>query len=94
MKIKLEDKQQDFLELNINRKGEISGNSIMFSDGRLSLLGIGTRDGMEYLTLKELQDGKKPKEKNVYVYFKKTSEEDPLPWEANTLKYRVINVIK
>lgn len=88
--IKLEDKGQDFLELDIMESGVIKGYSIMFSDNRLSLLGIGTLDGMIYYPFSELKEAnfKRPL-KGLYIYIKKTGRKDPLPWKANTLNYKI-----
>lgn len=87
--IKLEDKWQDFLELDILDNGIIKGNSIMFKKGRLSLLGVGTLDGKEYLTFNEIKKGKKPK-KGYSIYMYDTEEKQSLPWEAKTLNYKII----
>ena len=92
MKIKLEDNGQDFLELNVDKKGIIKGYSVLFEAGRLSLLGIGTEDGEVYLDLSQLLKGQRPKYKDIYVYIKKTGEKDLLPWEAKTLNYQVVGI--
>ena len=90
--IRLEDKGQDFVELDVLKNGVILGNSVMFSHGRLSLLGIGTDDGTMYHSFKEFTEIKKFAISHFYgllVYIKNTGEKDPLPWEATTLKYKV-----
>ena len=94
--IEIEDKGQDFTELDILQNGVLLGNSIMFSHGRLSLIGIGTNDGMEYHTATEVIQTKTGvlKLKGLIVYMKNTGEKDPLPWKAQTLKYAVIKVKK
>jgi hypothetical protein len=91
--LQLEDRGQDFTELDVLENGVILGNSIMFSHGRLSLIGVGTLDGSTYYTLKEMT---RPKHKvsGLYIYIKETGEKDPLPWDADTLKYRIIKVKK
>lgn len=66
----------------------------MFSHGRLSLLGIGTLDGMKYHDFKEFIAMKKWSLKGLFVYLKDTGEKDPLPWKANTLNYIIIGVKK
>lgn len=93
--IELEDKGQDFIELDLLQNDVILGHSPIFSMGRLSLIGIGTLDGMTYFPV---DGGFKRKdlvaENDLYVYFKNTGEKDPLPWKAQTLKYRVIGLKK
>lgn len=94
MKIKLEDNQQDFLELTINGDNTISGYSPMFSHGRLSIIGIGTLDGIEYKNINEARNELVEKKlkfesKDIFVYMKETGKSDPLPWQAMTLKHRV-----
>lgn len=103
MTIELEDKGQDFIEMDILENGVLLGYSSIFSYGRLTLLGIGTSDGMEYKTRDEvIEIGIRglnkiigtlsifPTADDKFVYFKETDKSDPLPWKANTLKYRVL----
>jgi len=92
--IEVEDKGQDFIELDVLENGVILGNSVMFSYGRLSLLGIGTNNGTEYHSFKDFTTMKNCKLKGFTIYMKNTDEKDPLPWEANTLKYKVVGVKK
>jgi len=92
--IEIEDKGQDFLELDVLQNGVILGNSVMFSHGRLSLLGIGTDDGMEYHHFKAFSAMKKWELKGLTIYMKDTGEKDPLPWKATTLNYLVVGVKK
>jgi len=96
MEIGLEDHQQDFLTLDLLRSGRLLGYSIMFRGGRLSLLGIGTTNGDQYYSLKEVQEMLKkrtmPKMRGLYVYLKTTGEADPLPWNATTLKYPITEI--
>ena len=97
--IEIEDKGQDFIELDVLANGVILGNSVMFSHGRLSLLGIGSTDGMEYHDFKEFVATPKKERTNLAfkgltIYMKDTGEKDPLPWNATTLKYQVIGVKK
>ena len=93
--IKLEDRQQDFLELDIMESGIIQGYSIMFAKNRVSLLGIGTLDGKEYWTFEELKNllPKVKSKSNWYVYLKDAKSAEPLPWEAKTLKYKIEIII-
>ena len=94
--IEIEDEGQDFTELDLLENGVLLGDSPMFSHGRLSLLGIGTNDGIEY------HDGKLViqasigvlKLKGLTIYIYNTGEEEPLPWKAQTLKYPVIKLKK
>mgnify|MGYP001573066717 CR=1 FL=1 len=89
--IGLADQGQDFTELDVLENGVILGYSTMFSDGRLSLIGIGALDGTKYWTLADLKK-KMPNSKELkgaYVYFKETGTKDPLPWKADTLRYPV-----
>lgn len=95
--LEIEDKGQDFLELDVLENGVILGNSVMFSHGRLSLLGIGAEDGMPYHSATEILQMKYPKHlplKGLSIYLKDTGEKDPLPWKAQTLKYKVVSVKK
>lgn len=91
----LEDKGQDFTELDVLENGVILGNSIMFSNGRISLIGIGALDGITYYVLEEvIKKILKLKFKGLYVYIKDTGEKTPLPWNAKTLNYKVVGVKK
>lgn len=92
--IELEDGGQDFTELDVLENGVILGYSPMFSHGRLSLLGIGSLDGMDYFSFKDFKVMKKWKLDDLSIYMKETGEKDPLPWKAQTLKYRVAGVRK
>jgi hypothetical protein len=93
--LKLEDKGQDFLEVDIYDNGVISGNSIMFNDDRVSLIGIGTLDGTLYFTFEELKKMEfKVNLENLYLYINKTGDKKPLPWESKTLKYKVVGTEK
>lgn len=94
--IEIEDRGQDFIGLDVLQNGVILGNSVMFSHGRLSLLGIGTDDGMDYHTATEVIQARigALKLKGMTIYLKDTGEKDPLPWKATTLKYHVIGVKK
>ena len=95
--IKIEDKGQDFIELDVLGNGVLLGNSVMFSHGRLSLLGVGTSNGKPYHTFKEFSAVKKWEISHFYgllVHMKQTGEKDPLPWKADTLKYKIKGVKK
>lgn len=89
MKIKLEDQGQDFLTLDIDKDGKISGYSPIFANGRVTLVGLGTLDGTDYFSRSEVLANPDGDYVGLYVYFKNTDDTDPLPWEANTLKYKV-----
>ena len=88
--IQLEDKGQDFTELDVLENGVLLGNSIMFSHGRLSLLGIGKLNGTKYYDFDELRKNSKLSLKGLSIYMKNTGEKDPLPWKADTLKYKIV----
>ncbi len=88
----LEDKGQDFVEIDLLENGVVFGNSPIFSNGRLSMIGVGNLDGAKYFTFNEirLSDYKKGELDNLYIYVKKTSEKlEPAPWDADTLKYKI-----
>ena len=92
----LEDKQQDFTELDVLENGVILGSSIMFKNGKLSMLGVGELDGTDYWTFNEMKEDMADRPlARFYIYLKDTEDEkEPLPWEAKTLNYRIIDVIK
>ncbi len=97
--IELEDKMQDFTELDVLENGVILGDSVMFRNGRLSLLGIGTLNGTKYFDFQELKNEntflkKSLKVKGLFVYFYSTDKKKPVPWEAGTFKYRVTKIKK
>jgi len=93
--LKLEDKQQDFLNIDVYDNKVIKGNSPIFSQFRLSIIGIGTLDGKEYKTAEELIKDKKINLKvSNYIYYKNTGDKEPVPWEADTFKYKVIKITK
>ena len=92
----LDDKGQDFLEIDVLENGVILGESIMFEKGKLTMIGIGALDGERYWTFEEMKDNMAHRILSRYfIYFKDTkSKKEPVPWEANTLKYRIVNVKK
>ncbi len=96
--IEIEDMGQDFTELDVLENGVLLGNSMMFSHGRVSLLGIGTNNGSEYHTAEELIQLKLGalvlKGMTIYMYDTDSIARKPLPWNAPTLKYKVIKVKK
>jgi len=94
--IEIEDKGQDFIELDILENGVLLGDNVMFSHGRLSLLGIGTNDGTEYHTATEVMQTYIGvlKLKGMMIYIYNTGEKQPLLWKADTLKYAVVKVKK
>lgn len=92
--IEIEDKGQDFIELDVLENGVLLGDSVMFSHGRLSLLGIGSDDGMDYHSATEVMQARAGalELEGLTIYLKNTGEKDPLPWKAQTLKYAVVKV--
>lgn len=89
LNILLEDQGQDFTYINVSTDGVMSGNSVLFADRRLSLIGIGSLGGKIYYTLDELKKGKFKQSDNLYIYYKNSNEKTPLPWNANVFKYKV-----
>ena len=93
--IVLEDKGQDFTELDVLENGVILGNSIMFRNGCLTLIGIGALNGNPYWVFGELKSKfLKRRLKGLTIYTKETGTRDPIPWEATTLNYKILNVKK
>ena len=91
----LEDKGQDFTEIDVLENGVILGNSVMFTKGRLSTIGVGTLDGKEYWTFNEMKEDLADKPlASFYIYFRDTEKHEPLLWEASHLKYKIIDVKK
>ena len=92
--IELDDRGQDIIELDVLANGVILGDSIIFRNGRLSLLGVGALDGDPYYSFKEFVEFKRvAKLKGLFVYMKETaSKKEPVPWEASTLKYAITKV--
>lgn len=91
--IELEDKGQDFIELDILEEGVMLGDSVMFRNGRISLLGIGALNGDPFYTWQQVVQMREKTLRldGLYIYFKNTADKkDPLPWNALTLKYKVI----
>lgn len=97
MTIEIEDKGQDFIEVDVLENGVLLGDSVMFRDGQLTLLGIGALDGMEYQTREQILQSRIVALKNMkgqFIYFKSTGKKDPLPWLAQTFRYSVTKVKK
>lgn len=94
--IEIEDEGQDFIELDVLANGVLLGNNIIFSHGRLSLLGIGTNDGVEYYTSTEVIQMRigASRFKGMTIYMYDTGEKEPVPWKAQTLNYCVIKIKK
>ena len=91
----IEDKGQDFTELDVLENGVILGNSPIFSHGRVSVLGVGSNDGIKYYTFVDLKNKPKTIIKGLLIYLKDTeSKKDPLPWNAKTLNYKIIGMKK
>ena len=96
----LEDKGQDFTEIDVLENGVILGNSIMFKDGKLSTIGIGTSDGMDYWSVEQMKADMQVVRQGVLtvddilLYMKDTGSKTPVPWEATTLNYRVTDIEK
>lgn len=90
------DRGQDFTEIDVLENGVILGNSIMFKDGRLSMLGIGSVDGVHFYRFDELKKtGFKTKPLvGLLIYMKDTGKADPLPWKAQVLNYEVEKSLK
>jgi len=93
--IELEDKGQDFTELDVLENGVLLGYSSMFMNGRLALVGIGTLNGTTYHTREEVLQLRESllDLKGLSIYFRETTEKDPLPWEASTLKYKITGLL-
>lgn len=94
--IKLEDQDQDFTELDVLENGVILGDSIMFKEGRLSLVGIGTTDGRVWFDKNDISSIRpsKCKKNGLFVYYIRTGILPPPPWECEVLKYRIESVGK
>lgn len=95
--IKIEDRHQDFTELDILENGVILGNSVIFSHGRLSLLGVGTDDGTDYYDFKtflKLSKTTSKKMKGLMIYMKNTGEKDIAAWKSMRLNYPIVSVGK
>lgn len=94
--IEIEDQGQDFTELDLLENGVLLGNSIMFKDGRLSLLGIEKESSFRFYTAMVIIQTKIGvlKLKGSIIYLKNTGEEDPFPWKARRLKYPVVKIKK
>lgn len=91
--LQLEDGGQDFLEIDIMENGVLLGNSTIFRNGRISLLGIGTNDGKVFHAAKEIIKGEPVRTFNdCYLYVYDTGEKEPLPWEAITFNYKVLDM--
>lgn len=96
----LEDKGQDFPEIDVLENGVILGNSIMFENGKLSMIGVGDLNGFDYWPFNKIKEDLSYRPlasgplTSFYIYFKKTNESEPLPWKANTLKYKIVGVKK
>ena len=87
----IEDKGQDFTELDVLENGVLLGNNPIFTKGRLSILGIGTLDGMVYHTFQEIRANSKLSLNGLFIYLKDThTKKEPLPWKASTLNYKII----
>jgi len=85
------------IELDILKNGVLLGDSVMFKNGRVTLLGVGEMDGNPYYSREEILLSIKPPELNgLFVYMKDTGTKDPLPWdkEASVLKYPVTSLKK
>jgi len=94
--IKLEDQHQDFAELDILENGVILGDSILFEDGRLSLVGIGTSNGRKWFGREDILSIQYShcEENELLIYYKPTDTPTPLPWNCGAFKYRVKSVGK
>ena len=97
--LKLEDKGQDFTEIDVLENGVILGNSIMFANGRISMLGVGRLDGLHFITKTQFLNIKmtpaffRKEIRGSHIYIKETSEKrDRLPWDAKTLNYKIVGM--
>ena len=91
----LEDKGQDFIELDVLENGVILGNSVIFKNGKISMIGVGTLNGNEYWAFDEMKKDLCDRPlATFFIYIKNTDKKDPLPWKADTLKYKIIDVKK
>ena len=91
----LEDQGQDFTKIDVLENGVILGNSVMFKGGRISMIGVGTLNGEEYFTFNEVKENLADRPlATFYIYIKDTDGKEPLPWEAKTLNYKIIDVKK
>ena len=70
--LKLEDKGQDFIEIDVLENGVIVGSSIIFANGRLSMIGIGTLNGKVYKTFENFIKNIKPKNRKSLSRFSTT----------------------
>lgn len=90
----IEDKGQDFIEVDVLENGVILGQSVIFEKGRLAMIGIGAKDGVPYFEFSELKKSgfaiaDSIKADELYIYFKNSGDPDPAPWKARTINYRV-----
>lgn len=87
----LEDKGQDFLELDVLENGVILGQSVIFDEGRLAMIGIGALDGVPYYDFSELKEsGFQPEAiKDLFIYFKNSGDPTQAPWMHKTFNYKV-----
>lgn len=91
--LSLEDKFQDFTEIDVLENGVILGQSPMFSEGQLMMVGIGTLNGTVYHSFEELKAANFKEElKGLFIYMKNSGDPDPVPWEARTIKYAIESV--
>ena len=96
--LEIEDKGQDFIELDVLENGVILGDSIMFRNGRQSVMGIGELDGTIYYPFSEKEKRFMPdinrkgngNFKGLSIYIYETGKKKSVPWEAITLKYEII----
>ena len=87
--LQLEDKGQDFLEIDVLENGVILGNSIMFENGRLSMIGVGTLDGVDYWTFDLMKKDLASKSlAKFYIYIKRTAQSESSPWKAQHSPWR------
>ncbi len=94
--LEIQDEGQDFIELEVLENGVLLGDSVIFRNGRLSLVGIGALNGEPFYTDAQVIRSRLGalKLKGLYVYFHETGKAKPLPWNADTFKYAVMRVKK
>lgn len=93
MKLRLEDKGQDFLTLDIDDEGVVSGYSPVFANAGVTLLGIGSLNGEDYSSRDYVLNNPNRDYSGMYIYLKDTGTKDPVPWEAHTLNYKIVKSV-
>lgn len=95
--IELQAKWLNSIELDVLANGVLLGDSSIFRNGRLSLLGIGSEDGKEHLSFDDIKEEFFEWDlTNLQIYMYLTGTKKPLPWNrpAILLKYKITGVKK